>query len=146
MRKKRNERERGFTLIELIAVVVILAVLATLLAPRIFQGTKRAQRNLAQIQIKKIEGALGLFQLDNGRFPTTEEGLKALIENPGVQNWNGPYGSITRADLKDPWGRDYMYRYPCQHPGAPHDYDLFTWGPTGVEGGTGPNAAITSWE
>ncbi len=103
---------------------------------------RKGKRQIAKIQIKEIEGALKLFHFDMGRFPTTAEGLGALIRNPGNSpRWMGPYSGKPEI-LKDPWGRPYHYRFPGDH----GDYDLYSLGADGTEGGDGDNADITSWE
>ncbi len=102
----------------------------------------RGKRQIAMIQMKEIENALKLYHFDLGRFPTTGEGLAALIKNPGKSSrWLGPY--LNKAMIpKDPWGRSYYYRCPGLH----GDYDMFSLGADGIEGGSGDNADITSWE
>ncbi len=139
---QERKSEKGFSLIELIVVLVILGLLAAVVAPRVYDKLARGKEQIAKIQIKELEGALQLFSFDNGRYPTTMEGLDALIQNPGnLPSWRGPY--LGKAELpKDPWGRPYVYRCPGQH----GDFDLLSYGPDGVEGGEGENADITSWK
>jgi general secretion pathway protein G len=138
---RRRRPERGFTLLELLVVLVILGLLAGLVAPQVFSYLGRAKTDTARIQIENLGAVLDLYRLDVGRYPSQDEGLEALLEAPpGAQGWNGPY--VNRADaLIDPWGRPYLYRQPGQH--AP--YDLFTFGADGVEGGSGENRDVTSW-
>ncbi len=135
-----RRRERGFSLIELIVVLVILGLLATVVGPQVISRLSQGKTEIAKLQIDQLEGALGLFRFDVGRFPTTAEGLQALIENPGIQNWGGPY--LEKKTLpRDPWGRDYEYRAPGQF----GDYDLWSNGADGSQGGEQDNADITSW-
>jgi general secretion pathway protein G len=139
-RKEKREYQRGFSLIELIVVLVILGLLATVVGPRVMERLGQGKTQIAKIQIKELEGALGLFRFDIGRYPTSAEGLQALIDNPGVQNWGGPY--LDKRTLpKDPWGRDYQYRSP----GLRSEFELWSYGADGLEGGDGDNADITSW-
>ncbi len=133
--------EKGFTLIELLIVIVILGMLAALVGPRLMGKLGKSKRQIAKMQIEMLGEALDQFKLDVGRYPTTEEGLRALIENPGVEGWDGPYLK-KRKIPKDPWGRDYIYRCPGEH----GEYDLFSYGADGKPGGEGENADITSWE
>jgi len=149
MRAERNESmkrafdrrgERGFSLIELIVVLVILGLLATVVGPKVIERLSQGKTEIAKLQIDRLEGGLGLFRFDVGRYPTTAEGLRALVENPGVDNWSGPYLDKTTIP-RDPWGREYQYRSPGQH----GDYDLFSYGADGVEGGDGENADVSSW-
>jgi general secretion pathway protein G len=137
-----RKSEKGFSLIELIVVLVILGLLAAVVGPNIYKKLAQGKGKIAQIQIKEFEGALQLFSFDVGRFPTSAEGLDALLRNPGnLEAWKGPY--LAKSELpKDPWGKPYVYRCPGQH----GDYDLFSYGPDGVEGGEGENADITSWQ
>ncbi len=136
---QQREPERGFSLIELIVVLVILGLLAAVVAPRVYDKLAKGKEQIAKIQIKELEGALQLFSFDMGRFPTTSEGLEGLARNPGgLDSWRGPY--LSKPDVpKDPWGKPYVYRCPGEH----GDYDLFSSGPDGVEGG---NDDVTSWQ
>lgn len=129
----------GFTLIELMIVVVILAVLAAAVVPRLAGRTQQARVSTAKMDISgNISVALDLYELDNGRFPNSEEGLSALLTKPGsAKNWNGPY---LKKKPQDPWGSDYKYACPGTHGG---DYDLYSLGPDSSDG-TGDD--ITNWE
>ncbi len=99
---------------------------------------QKGKPQIAKIHIKELEGALQLFRYDTGRYPTTTEGLDALVRNPGLASWRGPY--LSKGELpKDPWGRPYVYRYPGQH----GPYDLLSYGADGIEGG---EEDITNWE
>lgn len=135
-----GRNERGFSLIELIVVLVILGLLATVVAPKVIGRLKGAKKELAKVDIANLEQALDLFSFDMGHYPTTAEGLSALLANPGGDQWKGPYLK-KEAIPKDPWQREFVYRSPGQH----GDYDLFSLGADGQEGGEGENADITSW-
>ncbi len=138
----KRKSDKGFSLIELIVVLVILGLLAAVVGPRIFDKLAQSKQQIAKIQIKELEGALSLFSFDVGRFPTTSEGLEALIRNPGnLEAWKGPYLNKNELPL-DPWRKPYVYRSPGQH----GDFDLFSYGPDGVEGGEGENADVVSWK
>jgi len=131
----------GFTLIELMVVIVILGILATLIVPKIMDRPEQARRMKAKVQIASLQSALALFKTDTGRFPTTSEGLGALVADPGARGWKtGGYlegGKVPR----DPWGRPYCYICP----GAHGDYDLKSYGRDGEEGGAGDAADIENW-
>ena len=123
----------GFTLIELMLVVVIISALAAMVVPRLAGRTEEARRSIAAADIKgNLSLALKLFEVDNGRYPTTEQGLGALLQKPASppvpKNWKGPY---LEQEPLDPWGKPYVYRQPGTHP--PRDYDLSSLGPDGVE-------------
>ena len=136
-----KKRRAGFTLIELLVVMLILGLLAALVGPKLFGKVGKAKIRAAKAQISLIEDALDAFRLDVGRYPTTEEGLQALVEQPsGVTKWDGPY--LKKKVPKDPWGHDYVYKCPGEH----GDYDLYSLGADGEEGGEGENADITSWD
>ena len=120
--QRQLSRNRGFTLIELLLVMVILAILAAVVVPRLVGRSDQAKVAAAKSDISNIESTLHTFEVDTGRFPSSEEGLNALSQNPGnVQNWNGPY---VGHPPKDPWGQQYVYQYPGQH--NPKSFDLFT--------------------
>jgi len=133
--------DKGFSLIELLVVMIIIGLLAALVGPRIFGKVGRARQNAAKAQIEMFGQALELFRLDVGRYPTTAEGLQALRTNPGgLENWDGPY--LKKDVPLDPWGHEYVYRSPGEH----GDYDILSYGADGVEGGEGEAADIVSWK
>ena len=133
---------RGFTLIELMVVVVILGILATIMMPKILDRPEQARRMKAKIQIRNFQSALAFFKTDTGRYPTTAEGLEALINDPGVRGWkNGGYIEGGKVPL-DPWGNPYIYICPGMHA---DDCDLESYGKDGEDGGTGNGADIESW-
>src|SRR5262245_19293051 len=120
----RSKRPRGFTLLELMVVLLILAMLATIAAPRVTKYLRKAKGETAKIQVEALSAAVDSFHLDTGRFPTATEGLKVLLERPSdTPTWDGPY-LRKRDSLKDPWGGDYLYRVP----GRQGDYDIYTLG------------------
>jgi general secretion pathway protein G len=137
----------GFTFIEIMVVVAILAILAALVVPRIMGRTDDAKRTAAKVQIRNIEGALQLYKLDNGVYPTTEQGLKALIERPSVgvvpKKWK--IGGYLPKLPEDPWGNPYKYVSPVQRGDHKIDYEITSLGTDGEVGGEGVNADITNW-
>ena len=144
MESKRNER--GFTLIELMVVIVILGILAGLIIPRIMGRPDEARAAKARMQMESLDTALKLYRLDNGNYPTTEQGLKALVEPPTVgslaKSWRqGGYLEKGRVP-KDPWDHDFVYIMP----GAHGDFDLTSLGADGEPGGEGKDKDINSWE
>jgi general secretion pathway protein G len=133
--------ERGFTLIEIMIVMIIIGLLAALVAPKFFGRLSTAKLSSAKAQVELFGTALDAFRLDTGRYPTTEEGLKALREKPsGVENWSGPY--LPKEIPLDPWKRSYIYKSPGEH----GEYDLLSYGLDGVEGGEGENQDVVSWK
>jgi general secretion pathway protein G len=125
-------RSRGFTLIELLLVLVILAVLAAVVVPKFTKRSEQARKAAATTDIANFETALDAFEVDTGRYPTGEEGLRALMEAPSnAKDWKGPY--LKRLVTNDPWGNPYVYRCPGQHNVS--SYDLYSFGPDGQEGG-----------
>ena len=139
--KKRMKRQAGFTLVELLVVLVILALIIGFAAPQVMKYLGGAKTDSAGIQIGRLSGILDLYRLDVGRYPNTDEGLNVLLEEPaGATGWNGPY--IKKADaLIDPWGRPYVYLYP----GENGEFDLYSLGADATLGGDGEDADVTSW-
>jgi general secretion pathway protein G len=144
--KWKIDREAGFTLIELMVVVIILGILAGLVVPRIMERPGQAKQTKARIQIESLETALKLYKLDSGRYPDTEQGIEALVQMPetGIvpKNWRaGGYLEKGRLPL-DPWGNAFVYLSP----GARGDYDIICYGADGVPGGEGEDQDINNWE
>jgi general secretion pathway protein G len=140
MRISENRR-KGFTLIELLLVMVILGLLAALVGPRFFGQEKKARQRAAKGQIALFETALDNYRLDVGRYPTTEQGLQALREQPDdVAKWDGPY--LKKAVPTDPWGNAFAYESPSEH----GDYAIISYGADGRPGGEDVDADIVSWQ
>lgn len=140
LRPRRRAASAGFTLIELLVVLVILGLLAALVGPRVLGYLGGAKADAARLQIQSLEQALDLYRLDTGSYPTSQQGLQALIRDPGgVRGWRGPYLDSATVPL-DPWGRPYVYRSP----GERGPYDLFSLGADGAPGGSGEAADVTS--
>jgi general secretion pathway protein G len=137
----RLRRSQGFTLIELLVALAILALIAGIAVPQVLKYLAGAKTDTAQIQIESLGGALDLYRLDVGRYPAEGEGLKALVERPlEAESWNGPY--IKKAEgLIDPWGNPYIYDSPGEH----GDYDLYSLGADGAEGGEDEDQDVVSW-
>ena len=136
-------RVAGFTLIEIMVVVVILGILAALVLPNVMGRIGQAQTTKVNADIQGYETALSLFKLDNFRYPTTDQGLEALVKqpaDPSIRNWKD--GGYIRSLKKDPWGFDYQYVYPGTH-GT--EYDIFTLGADGQPGGEDENADVGNW-
>lgn len=131
----------GFTLIELLVVVVIIGLLAGLVAPRYFGQLGKSNVSVARAQIENFGKALDQYRIDVGSYPTTNQGLQALVVKPdGADKWQGPY--LAKSVPADPWGRAYLYKSPGDH----GDYDLSSLGADGQPGGSGENVDISSWE
>ena len=141
-RRVLRQAEQGFTLVEMLVVITIIALVMGLVGPRVLNYLTQSKVKTAKIQIESLESALDLFFLDAGRYPTSSEGLSALVQRPGsVAVWNGPYlkGNMVP---NDPWGAPYIYRSPGQH----GSYDIVSHGANQQDGETGAQADITSWE
>jgi len=139
------KESRGFTLIELMVVIVILSLLAVLVGPKIIGRSDDAKVADAKVQIRNLETALKLYKLDSGNYPSTEQGLQALVSKPTTgkipNNYKAEGYLENKSVPKDPWGNDYVYLSPGEH----GDYDLYCFGADGVRGGEGKNADIESW-
>ena len=133
--------QRGFSLIELLVVIIILGLIAGLVGPRLFGRVGQSKQATAKAQIELFGAALDQYRLDVGSYPSTSVGLDALVRNPNVPNWAGPY--LKKPEVpSDPWGKPYQYKC-C--PGDHGEYDIISYGFDGVPGGEGENADVTSW-
>ncbi|MDD5248613.1 MAG: type II secretion system major pseudopilin GspG [Rhodocyclaceae bacterium] len=136
----RHHRHGGFTLLELLVVMVIIGLLAGYVAPRYFAQVGKSEVKIARAQIDAFEKALEAYRLDVGHYPTTEQGLVALMQQPpGFAKWQGPY--LKKAVPPDPWGNVYFYKQPGEH----GDYDILSYGRDGKPGGQGEDADIGNW-
>ncbi len=141
-RKNHLVLRAGFTLLELLVVLVILGMLAGLVGPRVMKYFSGARSDTTRLQITDLSTALDMYKLEVGRYPTTDEGLEALVQQPAdASRWNGPYLKKKQVP-KDPWGQDYHYRSPGEH----GEIDLYSLGADNAEGGDGENKDIVSWE
>jgi len=140
---RRTNRRAGVTLIEMLVVVAIIGMFVALVAPAMFKRADTARITQARAQIQNLMTALGSYKLDTGVFPTTDQGLAALRIKPNeeINGWNGPY--LPQDVPKDPWGHDYVYKYPGEHGDEP---DIASLGADGQPGGEGLNADIFSWK
>ncbi len=144
MKMSGGLRAAGFTLLELLVVLVILGLLAGLAGPKVIDALGGAKSKDAKLQIQQFGQTLEMFKLDVGRYPTTQEGLQALVVAPsGVNNWNGPY-IRTKIIPKDPWNNEYHYVSPGQH--NTKEYDISSFGADNREGGDGENKDVNNWE
>ncbi len=138
---RHRRSERGLTLVELLVVLLIIGLIAAFAVPQVMNYLGGARQDSAAIQINQLSGILDLYRLDVGHYPSASDGLDALVEEPsGAKGWNGPYVKKAEA-LVDPWGNPYQYRVPGQH----GEFDLYSLGADGTEGGEGENADVVSW-
>jgi general secretion pathway protein G len=139
--RKRPAAAAGFTLLELLVVLVILGLLASVTAPAVARYLSGAKIDAAKLQIQNLSTTLDMYRLDTGSYPSPQDGLRALVQRPAAaQRWNGPY--LRKPDMiKDPWGREYQYRTPGEHA----EVEVFTLGADNVTGGTGENQDLGSW-
>lgn len=136
-----SNRQRGFTLLELVVVLVILGTLAALVGPRLVGHSSEARVTGAKTQIELFRQGLETFRMHVGRYPSTQEGLQAMqVAPPNTPNWRGPY--LTKGIPKDPWGRDFLYKSPGD---AGRDFDILSLGSDGQQGGAGESADVVSW-
>ncbi len=140
--KQKKKTDHGFTLIEIMVVIIIIGILAAFVGPKMFKNVSTAKLNAASAQIEMLGTALDSFRLDTGRYPSTSEGLEALVTPvAGAEEWNGPYLKKREIPL-DPWKAPYRY----ESPGNFGDYDLYSYGKDKAEGGEGENRDIASWK
>lgn len=141
---KISNKRRGFTLIEIMVVVVIIGLLSALVGPRLIGQSEGAKSKTTQVQISQLEQTLGLFNLDNGFYPTTAQGLDALVNKPSMapEPINYKRNGYMKKVPKDSWGREFIYECPGQH----GDFDIISYGADGAEGGSDGNKDITNWE
>jgi len=141
VRRKTRNWEEGYTLLELLVVLAIIALLVGFVAPKMMGYLGRAKADAAKVQLHNVATALDLYRLDVGSYPSESEGLRALLEKPGsAEHWSGPY--LQKADgILDPWGQPFIYKQPGQH----GEYDMLSYGADKQPGGDGDDADITSW-
>ena len=138
---KNISRQRGFTLIEIMVVVVVIGLLVAMLAPTVFNKVGQAEQTRISQDLRVIEGALKFYRLDNYRYPTQQQGLQALVNQPaGAERWNGPYLEQLPSD---PWGVPYRYRIPAQQA---REFDIYTLGADDAPGGEGGDRDIGNWQ
>lgn len=143
--RRRARGTAGFTLIEILVVIVVIAILATLVAPNVFQHVGTAKTTTAKSQIEMLQSALDAYRLDTGAYPTTQQGLQALMELPTMDpptNWHGPY--LRKAVPADPWGHAYVFLSPGEV--NPKGFDLMSYGADGKLGGEGEDADVLGWK
>jgi general secretion pathway protein G len=141
----RKNNEQGFTIVEILAVITLIAFLLVLVVPNVVKSLTTGRIKVTQNQIRATENLIVQYYTDCGTYPTTEQGLKALIEKPSTapEGWNGPYAQNAKAKFEDGWSRPLKYVCPGNH--NPDSYDLYSLGANGVEGGSGADADIGNW-
>ena len=148
MNTGRHVAQKGFTLLELLVVLVILGMLAALVGPRVMKHLSSAKSDTAKLQVEEFSNALDMYKLEVGSYPTSQEGLQALMQAPaGASNWAGPYLK-KNVIPKDPWGHDYIYLCPGtnESPGRHGAFDIYSYGADNREGGEGEDKDIVSWQ
>lgn len=139
--KNQPGDQAGFTLVELLVVLAILGFLAAIATPQVMKYLSSAKMSTAKTEIEALAGALDLYKFDVGRYPSSDEGLTALVKSPeGVEGWNGPYVKRT-ANLVDPWGHEFKYRSPGEH----GEFDIFSQGAGAADSDDEGKAAVASW-
>ena len=142
MKHIKNRKQMGFTLLELLVVLGIIAMLAGIVGPQVMKHMVESKTKAAKVQIEDLASTLDMYKLDAGGYPTTEQGLQALVEAPdNAKHWSGPYLSKSKIPL-DPWQNEYHYVFPGEH----SKFDIFSYGADGKEGGTGEDQDVVSWE
>ena len=142
MRQIKNRKQMGFTLLELLVVLGIIAMLAGIVGPQVMKHMGESKTKAAKVQLEDLASTLDMYKLDAGTYPSPEQGLNALIEAPdNARHWSGPYLSKSKIPL-DPWQNEYHYVFPGEH----GKFDIFSYGADGKEGGTGEDQDIVSWE
>jgi general secretion pathway protein G len=141
LKKGRRREEEGYTLLELLVVLAIIALLVGFVAPKMMGYLGRAKADAAKVQLHNVSTALELYRLDTGEYPTEAQGLRALVEKPGaVDHWNGPY--LQKAGgILDPWGEPFLYKQPGEH----GEYDILSYGADKQPDGDGDDADVTNW-
>jgi len=142
MKSSYNRVENGFTLLELLVVLGIIALLAGIVGPQVMKHLSESKTKAARVQVEDLSAALDMYKLDAGKYPTTEQGLSALVEKPAdSKHWNGPYLRKDKVP-QDPWNQDYHYTSPGQH----GKFDLYSYGADDKQGGEGEDQDLNSWE
>lgn len=137
----KRRGEHGYTLMELLVVIAILGLLTSIGTVMVLRYLDSAKFGTAKTEVQSYTAALDLFKLDVGRYPTTDEGLQALVKAPATaENWNGPYMKVT--NLNDPWGHPFQYRSPGEH----GEFDIYSYGPKGKEGSGDAKPAVANWQ